>query len=255
MRQEILLPTPNCAQAAAAADLECARSCGAFDAFISNDDFEDGYSSLAAVISRFRPDIIPPKPPAPADGAATADAAAAASALGRSGGRGQEAGGKRPAAPPLLLCGPAGGGREALSAQLLARLPDVFALPPRITDRKPVLQGEQPAGAAGAAGAGQKGGAAGASAPGGGGAASAGVASDSASVPVEVVKPEALAKLAAAGQLALQWQEAGGAQVAVTVDAVRKLSEAGGCCLLVITNRTLTSSTSYPCNLRTHNAL
>jgi hypothetical protein len=190
-------------------ELDHARSCGAFDAFVTNDSFDDGYASLKAAISRFRPDIIPPPPP---------PGAQAGEVGGPSGSRPGRPGHKAPA-PALILCGPAGGGREAVSAQLLARLPGIFVLPPRITDRKPPTPpamgstrgapGATPAGAAGPA-------------------ANAGVAvSSSSATAAEVVKSEVLAKLATSGQLALQWQDGAGAAVAVTVDSLRAAAAAG----------------------------
>ena len=39
--------------------------------------------------------------------------------------------------PVLVLCGPNGGGRELLAAQLVASFPDTFVAPGYITDRKP----------------------------------------------------------------------------------------------------------------------
>jgi hypothetical protein len=135
--------------------------------------------------------------------------AAAAAAAGHGGGAA-----KRPPAPPLLLCGPAGGGREALANQLLSRLPDVFVMAPRITDRKPAPQ-------------------AAASAPPGAnkaltGPAGLGTVGGAHAAEAEVVKPEMMAKMAAAGQLALTWQDPAGGQVAVTVEALKTLSVAGG---------------------------
>jgi hypothetical protein len=210
-------------QAAAAAELECARACGVFDAFVANDDESEGYAALQAAVSRFRPDILPPRPPTPPSDAEAAAAAAAAASIGAGASRRAAAA----AAPVLLLCGPAGGGREALAAQMLARLPDVFVVPPRITDRKP------PAPAAATPGAGKTASAAATPAPGAAkSAGSAGAAGGSGGAAVrpadaEVVKPEAMARMAAAGQLAALWQDASGAQVAVTVEALRAASAAG----------------------------
>jgi len=227
-------------QAAAAAELKCATECDAFDAFITNDSFEEGYSSLKTVISRYRPDIIPPPKPKPTTGTSAADGATATTALasgtelGAAGSSGTIGGTKkRPHAPPLLLCGPAGGGREALAAQLLARLPGVFALPPRITDRKP---GPGAGGGSHAAGGGGKGGGSSANASaresstsGGGisGVGAAGAVGLTAPPEPEVVKADAFAKLAAAGQLVMQWQDGGGAQVGVTLEGLKATAAAG----------------------------
>jgi hypothetical protein len=198
-------------RAAAAAELELARGCGAFDAFVVNDEFESGYAALKASISKFRPDVIPPpkeKTTNPAGGLAAA--AALAAAAGQGGGK------RRPQpAPPLLLCGPAGGGREALASQLLARLPGVFSVPPRVTDRKAAAAPQTGAAAA------SKGGHNRSDGGDGRGGAKGGLPEP------EVMKPEAFAKLAAAGQLVLQWVDAAGAQVAVTLDALKATAAAG----------------------------
>jgi hypothetical protein len=189
-------------QASAAAELELAKTCGAFDAFVVNDTPDGGYASLKEAISRFRPDLIPP--PACVDSGGGAGSARD---------RGPQ---QRAAAPLLLLCGPAGGGREAVAAQLLSRLPGAFAVPARVTDRKPATP---PAGPAGSA--------RGSSVSGTAASAAGGAAAPAAAVDPEVVKPEALAKLAAAGQLAAQWQDAAGAAVALTLDALKATAAAG----------------------------
>jgi hypothetical protein len=175
-----------------------------FDAFVVNDAGDDGYEGLKREISRFRPDILQPPPPPPSgsqDNTAT------------SGGGADEA---QRRAPVLLLCGPAGGGKEVLTTQLLSRLPGVLALPPRVTDRRP--------GTATGGGAAYKAQTSAGSPGTGGGALLGGTAPEPA---VEVVKPEALVRMAVTGQLAVQWQDGSGAQLAVTFDALRALSAAG----------------------------
>ncbi|KAF8071222.1 GLTP1 [Scenedesmus sp. PABB004] len=153
--------------AVAAAELAAARSGGV----VVVDDVESGYAALRAAIGRARPDLIPP----PEDGAA-AEAARRAAA-------------NQPV--PLIVFGPAGGGREALAAQLLARFPLRFATPRRLTDRKP-------------------------------GRGEAALPPD-----VEVVRPDALTKLGALGALVHSAPDGGGGTLAVHADALLDLAAAG----------------------------
>jgi hypothetical protein len=50
---------------AAAAEMECARAPGLFDAAVVNDNVEDGYARLRAAVARLMPGAIPEPPPAP----------------------------------------------------------------------------------------------------------------------------------------------------------------------------------------------
>ena len=85
---------------------------------------------------------------------------------------------------------PADGGRADIVSQLSQRFPCHFALAPRITDRKP--------------GKGEK------------------------DTPeLEFVKAEALAKLAATGQLALCLPEAGGSQIAIKTTSLEAIAASG----------------------------
>ena len=216
-------------RAAAAAELEAARACGAFDAFVVNDADGGGYAELKATISRFRPDILPPAPARPP----AAGAAGAAGEPGAGSARQRLAG-----APPLVLCGATAAAREAVAARLLSRLPNVFALPPRVADRKPAMSAAAGAAAVPAPAPGVRPGSsagtnAGRTRPGSSGVAGGSGSGGTTLVPApEVLKPEAFAKLAATGQLALQWQDASGAQLGVTLEALRALSGAGKVAIL-----------------------
>jgi hypothetical protein len=96
----------------------------------------------------------------------------------------------------------AGGGREELVAQLLARYPNRFAVPRRVSDRRPAVAGR------------------------GGEREAFSIGSASAS-DVEVVKPEQLARMAGAGQLLVSMQESSGAALAIPVDAVVDVAASG----------------------------
>lgn len=97
-----------------------------YDHTIVNGTFENAYSELRDLISRYRPEIL-----TPTEGSEAAAAAAEAAAA------------KPPGepCPVLVLAGPEGEGgaaaTEQLASTLVSMFPAKFGVPPQLTDRKP----------------------------------------------------------------------------------------------------------------------
>eukprot|EP00775_Hariotina_reticulata_P013032 gene13032-13161_t len=156
-------------QAAAAAQLAAAQANNLYDQVIVNDELDQGYKQLKAVISQYRPDLIP------VSAECTVSPATPVANVGS-----------------VLLLGPAGGGCEELAHQLLQRYPHSFAVPRKLTDRKP------------------------------------GKGDRELTPDLDYCKPDALAKLVASGQVVFSQPDAtSGCSSAVTAEAVNAVMASG----------------------------
>ncbi|KAK9808730.1 hypothetical protein WJX72_002676 [[Myrmecia] bisecta] len=99
-------------QAAAKAELDLVTSQRIFDHVLVNDQLSSTFEQLRGLVSKYRPDIIPPD-----DGTAAAPASAAEQA-------------------PLVMCGPSAEEKEALVTRLMHDYPGKFARAVRHTSRK-----------------------------------------------------------------------------------------------------------------------